>query len=473
MSGCVKKFVVLFVIIAFVASLLVVSLVSCNPVGDYSGSNQDGTGIVANNSSNNNQTTNTDNKNPNKDNLDNNDMFGTDTNDSDNSDTDNKIDTDDNPSLGDKTDTDDNANVGDKTDNDNNTNVGGNTDNDNNANVDDKTDNDNNTNVGDKTDDNSVVEMDFSKLDARFAEVVAPIKEAAKYILNDLIERGLVDMADCPNYCITSLRYCYGSSLWITYQFDVHIFEDIFAVDGEKSEFLICEETVELEGFTESYYDRYSDSYLAYRKFLWELKRYGDLQNVDAVKDMAKTVADNMLSDYGNYDKFEDIEILNFGKHIILSQDCRYLGVYDKIMQMLNEALATKQNDSYPYNYFDPTFGYAPIDGDDIRIDFGRFRERKDNGSETIHYYVIFVVTKAMFEYNFKVELDEKLCDVWRWMYTFTGSPEPGYTPKNPNWFNPPNEEYEDFFDELLKLDFDFENAVFDSLSTEDTWLNF
>ena len=446
MSGRVKRFIILFTVTLVLASLVAVSLVSCNVID---GNKQDSTDGVTN-TVNNNQSNSV---NGNNTAVGNNSVNNGSANNNENTNNNNTTVGGDGSSNGNGNGVNDKENSGDISGN------GNNNDNEN-----------SNTTVGDdgSIKDNTV-KMDFDKLDARFAEVTAPIKESVNYIFNDLIEHGLVDVTNCPNYRITALRYFYGRVLCIFYEFDVYIFEDIYSVGGEKSEFLTCECSVSLENFTESY----CDSYLAYRDLLWETKRYGDLQNVDTVKSMANKVAQNLLKDYRNYDNFDSVDVSSHGKNIILSQDCRYSDVYVTISKMFNDALALKKNNSYPYNYFNPTFGYAPIDGEDIRIEFGGHRDKDEDGNDTMYYNIGFVVTKAMYEYKFKIEFDETFADEWEWMYLFTGSPWVGYTPKNPNWFNPSNEEYEEFFDRLLKADLDFENAYFTSLSGEDTFLYF
>lgn len=307
------------------------------------------------------------------------------------------------------------------------------------------------------------VEMDFSLLDARYSRVTSPIFENIRYIFNDVVGQGLIDISNYPNYRITGMRYAYGCSLWIEFESDVYVFDDVDSVAGDKSEFLSARYAVNFENFTESY----CENYLQFRNFLRAIKEYGDLRTAYNINSMAKRVAYNLLQDYLNYDDSNEISILNFGKHISIGKDGSLSEAYNLILNKFNEALALQQNiTSYPY-YIEMT--YAPLTDEDIYIDLGGRRE------DGVVYHVIQIVAhRAMHEYMFEFEFSEyDFYDDWNWLFAFTGSTAPGYTPINPNWMNPTNEEFEEFFERLNIADLDFSTAWFHSSKGEDTYLYF
>lgn len=89
-------------------------------------------------------------------------------------------------------------------------------------------------------------QTDFDDVGEKFKTVAKPLYDVAETILNDLVNRGDVELDETRNPRIVGIRYTYGKSFEIITREDIFIYET-----GEKSKFLQQERHISLENFGE------------------------------------------------------------------------------------------------------------------------------------------------------------------------------------------------------------------------------
>ena len=309
-------------------------------------------------------------------------------------------------------------------------------------------------------------QTDFKDTGDKYDTITKPFYEVAETILQDLVENGDIGVNENQyerrNPRITAIRYCYGTSLMIILREDIYTGET-----GEKSEFLQLETGISLENFSE----HYGETYLAYHNFFTAERKCESYDNYEEfILLYAKKSAEMILSEYERYKNSDDkeIAILNLGKHIVLSAGSPLSEKYEKIVENLNVALATKGFPLLTNQDLDITFGgniYWDIPIRSINID----------------------ANIGLLNYSFHICFNEDGEFSQDYINHLMGTLYTGYTPSDPDMYNSVNDEYAEFFDKIKIEEMDLSNpkhsasyeyddtgcALFCSAEGEHTWLYF
>lgn len=270
----------------------------------------------------------------------------------------------------------------------------------------------------------------FANVGEKYQEAVKPLYDAAQFIFDDLIENGKVSLINAYNPKIIGL--CYAESLWITIHHDVKVYSDV------TSEFLQQEYSISLNDFINQ-----GTTYSAYKSLLVKEKSSQLSSNyVNLVKPLAQKCAELMLEEYGNYKHHPDIKLINHGKQIILRADSSLPVTYGKIADNLNVALARRN--------------YPLICNQYINISFGG-----NIGWNIVYRWIIIEVSVNNLTYMFYLSFNENGEFSKDCLNYFMGTARTGYTPVDPDQFNPKNEDYADFFVALKIEEMDLKNLAY------------
>lgn len=271
-------------------------------------------------------------------------------------------------------------------------------------------------------------EIKFADVGEKYQIVVKPLYDAAKTILNDLVESRKIVLDYEHNPRIVGLRY--EASFWITIRQDVYVYKN-----GAKSEFLQQEYSISIKNFNNT-----NEAYNAYRQFIVQEKNETvSVDYVEAVLPLAQNAAELILKGYKNYRNDLDIEKLYHGKQIILQADSSLSEVHRKIVENLNVALAERN--------------YPLITNQSINVSFG--------GNiywDIVYRYIIIKVNVNNFGYTFNLSFNENGEFTEEFLNYFCGTGLTGYTPADPDQMNPKNEEYSEFFNALRIEEMDLTN---------------
>ena len=265
-------------------------------------------------------------------------------------------------------------------------------------------------------------QTNFNDVGEKFNTVVKPLYDAAETILQDLIESGDVVLDETHNPRIHGVRYTYGTN------FQIIIREDIFIDEtGEKSEFLQKETGIELKNFGELSDETYS----AYENFLRAERKSESLENYEEfILPYAEKSAELILKQYAIYKANKEIALLNYAPQITLSADSTLSDTYAKIIANLNGALEKR--------------GYPLLTNQNLVIGFG--------GNiywEILYRWMSIEVNIGCLTYSFYISFNADGEFTEEYLNYFMGTNRTGYTPENPDWLNPKNEEYAELFDRL------------------------
>ena len=272
----------------------------------------------------------------------------------------------------------------------------------------------------------------FNDVGEKYYTVVKPIYEVAETILNDLIQSGEVELEEWRNPRITEVQYINLNGSW---SFEIIILKDVYIVEnGEKSEFLQKEIDIVLKNFGGTD----SEAYLAYRDFLQTENESQNLSNYEEILlPYAQKCADIILAQYEIYKNSSEREIYlpNRPKQINLSADSSLSETYEKIVANFNSVLEV--------------LGYPLITNQVLNIQFGR--NIKENGN----YELVIKVSVGIMFYIFYLSFNENGEFSEEYLLHLKGTLRAGYEWSDPDWYNPTNEEYAEFFEHLKIEEYD------------------
>lgn len=270
-------------------------------------------------------------------------------------------------------------------------------------------------------------QTDFEDVGAKFKSVVAPLYDAAEMILQNLVSSGDVGFRNGHNPRIIGIRYT-GVIFMIIVREDIYINES-----GEKSEFLQQETIVELNHFGEAN----DETHFAYENFLHAERKSQSLANYEEfILPYAERSAELISAQYETYKDNKEISIHNMGKQLVLSVESSLSEAYNKIIENLNSALEKKH--------------YPLITNQDLTIGFG--------GNiywEIVKRWILIEVDIGTLRYNFYISFNENGEFSEKFLNYYEGTKWTGYTPSDPDLFNPTNEEYSELFERLKIEQFD------------------
>ena len=292
-----------------------------------------------------------------------------------------------------------------------------------------------------------IEQTSFRNVGEKYNTVVKPLYDAVQTIWQDLIDDPcLADVKDiltdeARNPKIDEFYYLHPTGFNIFISFDIFILEagDINTENGEKSEFLRHEVVIHVENFNKA--DE-TETHDAYSDFLWaEHKLQGNIMAyVNGVLPYAERSAEMLLARYEAYKNSDDrkISLGNRPKFIVLSKNSSLSEFYEKTVTQLNKELEKKN--------------YPLLTDQDVKFDFGWY---KSDG--IIFRNVQVSATIGNLYYSFEIDVSEAEFPN-DYFYYFQGQLVAGYGTYS-DWYNPLNEEYAEYFENLKIEETDFSDT--------------
>lgn len=296
-----------------------------------------------------------------------------------------------------------------------------------------------------------IAQTDFKNVGDKYYTVVKPIYDVVWTIWQDIVNEpdfgknylvvGVEDdyvvnykdilTDETRNVRITGIRYTNDEKFSILVNLELYVLEadDFNTENGDKSQFLQLELAITLKDFG----DNHSKTLNAFSDFLdAESKLQSSEKYVEEVLPYAKRSAELILAQYEIYKSSDkkDIDIVNYGKKIILSADSSLSEVYEKIVENLNGALEKR--------------GYPLITGQDLNISLGDDILIETNINNLVYaFYLEDYNEDEKFTEEYLLHIQGKTS--WAWA-TY------------PDWFNPDSKEYSEIFENLKIEEHDLSN---------------